>query len=104
MIFRSVDMHLNFLGTNGAGRVRCRSLIFISSVVIVYQWTVDFYFVTLIVTLDHKTSLKSLGYICSNSQKCIVWVKMIDFSFIPKIIRILSKDHIPCRYFVNFLL
>ncbi len=32
------------------------------------------------VTLDHKTSLKSLGYICSNSQKYIVWVK-IDFSF-----------------------
>ncbi len=48
MIFRSVDMNLIFFGTNGAGRVRCRSLIFISSVVIVYQWTVDFYFVTLI--------------------------------------------------------
>ncbi len=31
------------------------------------------------VTLDHKTSLKSLGYICSNSQKYIVWVKIIDF-------------------------
>ncbi len=27
------------------------------------------------VTLDHKTSHKSLGYICSNSQKYIVWVK-----------------------------
>ncbi len=27
------------------------------------------------VTLDHKTSLKSLGYICSNSQKYIVWVR-----------------------------
>uniref|UniRef100_A0A672LBZ0 Diacylglycerol kinase n=1 Tax=Sinocyclocheilus grahami TaxID=75366 RepID=A0A672LBZ0_SINGR len=25
------------------------------------------------VTLDHKTSLKSLGYICRNSQKYIVW-------------------------------
>ncbi len=34
------------------------------------------------VTLDHKTSLKSLGYICSNSQKYTVWVKIIDFSFI----------------------
>uniref|UniRef100_A0A673KRF5 Gap junction protein n=1 Tax=Sinocyclocheilus rhinocerous TaxID=307959 RepID=A0A673KRF5_9TELE len=39
--------------------------------------------------------LKSLGYICSNSQKYIVWVKIIDFSFMPKIIRILSKDHVP---------
>ncbi len=47
------------------------------------------------VSLDHKTSLKSMGYICSNSQKCIVWVKMIDFSFVPKIIRILSKDPVP---------
>ncbi len=56
------------------------------------------------VTLEHKTSLKSLGYICSNSQKYIVWVKIIDFPFMPKIIRILSKDQIPWRYFVNFLL
>ncbi len=31
------------------------------------------------VTLDHKTTLKSLGYICSNSQKYIVWVKILDF-------------------------
>ncbi len=58
----------------------------------------------LYVTLDHKTSLKSLGYICSNGQKYIVWVKIIDFSFIPKIIRILSKDHVSLIYFVNFLL
>ncbi len=43
------------------------------------------------VTLDHKTSLKSLEYICSNSQKYIVWVKIIDFSFMPKIIRTLSN-------------
>ncbi len=49
----------------------------------------------LFVTLDHKTSLKSLGYICSNSQKYIVWVKIIVSSFMPKIIRILSKDHVP---------
>ncbi len=38
----------------------------------------------LYVTLDHKTSLNSLGYICSNSQKYIEWVKIIDFSFMPK--------------------
>ncbi len=31
------------------------------------------------VTLDHKTSLKSLGCICSNSQQYIVWVKCIFF-------------------------
>ncbi len=55
------------------------------------------------VTLEHKTSVKSLGYICSNSQKNIVLVKIIDFSFMPKIIRILSKDHVPWRYFVNIL-
>ncbi len=37
------------------------------------------YFDILDITLDHKTSLKSLGYICSKSQKYIVWVKMINF-------------------------
>ncbi len=50
---------------------------------------------TLNVTLDHKTSLKSLEYICSNSQKYIEWVKIIEFSFMPKIIRTLSTDHVP---------
>ncbi len=50
------------------------------------------YFLCKFVTLEHKTSHKSLGYICSNSQKYIAWVKMIDFSFMPKIIRILNKD------------
>ncbi len=47
------------------------------------------------VSLEHKSSLKSLGYVCSNSQKYIVWVKIIDFSFMPKIIRTLSKEHVP---------
>ncbi len=47
------------------------------------------------VNLDHKTSLKSMGFIGSNGQKYIAWVKIIDFSFMPKIIRILSKDHVP---------
>ncbi len=45
-------------------------------------------------TLEHKSSVKSLGYICSNSQQYIVWVKIIIFSFMPKIIRTLSKDHV----------
>ncbi len=43
------------------------------------------------VILEHKTSLKSLGYICSNSQQYIVWVKIIDVSFMPQIIRILRS-------------
>ncbi len=55
--------------------------------------------------MEHKTSLKSLGYICSNSQQYIVWVKIIHFSFMPKIISILNSiDHVPLIYFVNFLL
>ncbi len=49
----------------------------------------------------HKPSVKSLGYICSNSQKYIVWVKIIDFSFMPKISRILTKDRVTWRYLVN---
>ncbi len=32
----------------------------------------------------------------------IVWVKIVDFSFMPKLIRVLSKDHVPWRYFVHF--
>ncbi len=54
------------------------------------------------VTLDHKNSLKLLGYICSNSPKYIVWVKIIK-KIMPKVIRKLSRDHVPWRYFVNFL-
>ncbi len=45
------------------------------------------FFNTIYVTLEHKTSLKSLVYFCSINQKCIVWVKIIDFCFMPKIIR-----------------
>ncbi len=57
----------------------------------------------LYVSLDHKTSHKSHGYICSNTQQYLVWVKIVDFSFMPKIINILTKDHFPWRYLVNFL-
>ncbi len=42
-------------------------------------------------TLDHKSSHKQHRYICSNGQKYIVWVKVIDFSFMLNIIRILVK-------------
>ncbi len=31
----------------------------------------------------------------SNSQQYTAWVNIIIFSFMPKIIRILSKDHVP---------
>ncbi len=44
------------------------------------------------VTLKHKSSLKSLEYVYRNSQKYILWDKIIDLSFMPKIIRILSKE------------
>ncbi len=49
------------------------------------------------VTLEHKSSLKSLAYIYSNSQQ---WVKIIDFSFMPRIIRILRSCSmkILCKY------
>ncbi len=54
------------------------------------------------VTLDHKTSLKSL-YICSDSQKYTVWVKII--------VKILSKimfheDNLIifyCKYITSFI-
>ncbi len=49
-----------------------------------------------------KPVLSRWGYICSNSQQYILWVKIIHFSFMPKIIRILSKDYVQWRYLVNF--
>ncbi len=36
-----------------------------------------------------------LKYIDQYMLQYIVWVKIIDFSFMTKIIRILSKDHVP---------
>ncbi len=56
---------------------------------VLVAWT--FFWTSSYVTLEHKTSLESLGYICSNSQQYIVWVKIIDFSIMPKIIRILRS-------------
>ncbi len=45
------------------------------------------------VTLEHKTSLKSLEYVFSISQK---YMGQNDtFFFMPKIVRILSKYHVP---------
>ncbi len=44
-------------------------------------------------TLEHKRSLKSLGYICSNSHKYTVWVKLIDLNCMPKIISILKGSY-----------
>ncbi len=48
-------------------------------------------FFIIYVTLEHKSGHKSLGYICSNSSKYIVSVKIINFSFMPKIIMILRS-------------
>ncbi len=44
-------------------------------------WLTKYFFAPLYVTLDHKTSLKSLGYICSNSQKYIVCMGQNDRFF-----------------------
>ncbi len=38
-----------------------------------------------------SSAAQKQGYICSNSQQYIVWVKIIDFYFMPKIIRILRS-------------
>ncbi len=53
------------------------------------------------VTLEHKSFNKSLVYICSNSQK---YMGQNDIFVFAKNHRTLSKDHIPWRYLVNFLL
>jgi len=44
------------------------------------------------VSLKHKSSLKSLEYICSNGQQYIAWIKIIIFFLLwQKIIRILRS-------------
>ncbi len=40
---------------------------------------------------DPGAQKQSLGYICSNSQQYTVWVKIIHFAFMTKIIRILRS-------------
>ncbi len=52
----------------------------------------EIYFICLYVSLEHKSSHKQHSYICSNSQQYIVWVKIIHFYFMPKIIRILISS------------
>ncbi len=51
-------------------------------------------FKPIFVTLEHKTSHKTLGYIFVAIAKNTLWVKIIHFSFMPKIIRTLSKGHV----------
>ncbi len=41
--------------------------------------------------MEHKSSHKQHRYICSNSQQYIAWVKIINFSFMPKMIRTLRS-------------
>ncbi len=43
------------------------------------------------VSLEHRSSLKQHSYICSNSQRYIVWLKVIHLYLMPKIIRILRS-------------
>ncbi len=92
-----------------AGQVRnaCQLFFLLKQIILNDTNTFIFMFIIIMfyayVTLEHKTNLKSLGYICSNSQKYIVWVKIIHFSFMPNIFRTFSKDHVPWRYFVHFL-
>ncbi len=54
------------------------------------------------VTLDHKMSLKLHGYICSNRQQNILWVKMINFTFMPKIISLHFSPIVP--YYISCFL
>ncbi len=61
---------------------------------VIHQTNIYIYiyiYIYIFLSLAHKSSHKSLGYICSNSQQYIVWVKIRDFSFMTKIIRIIRS-------------
>ncbi len=81
-------------------RVNWRHLCFCRKMVLVFIEIMSYnIYIYIYMTLDHKTSHKYNGYIFSNSQKYIVWVKIMNFSLMPKIIRISSKDHVPfCKF------
>ncbi len=51
------------------------------------------------VSLEHKRS--QTRYICSNSQQYNVWVKIINFYFMPKIIKILRSCSMKIFFTVN---
>ncbi len=59
-------------------------------------------FLSYVVYRRIKTQIKSVHHkkviSGSKSQKYNVWVKVLDFSFMPKIITIVVKDRVPWRY------
>ncbi len=67
-----------YVGFIHSGRIRSKT----SSININHIRAID---IRVYVTLENKTSVQSLGCICSNSQKYIVWVKIINVYFVPKI-------------------
>ncbi len=56
---------------------------------------IQVYIYVCVYVFDSGPQNQSLGYICDNSQKYTVWVKIFDLYFMPKIIRTISKDHVP---------
>ncbi len=52
-------------------------------------------------TLEHKTSLKSLGYICSNSQKYIINVALTEINEVEVLKMIKTKTHIYIYIYIN---
>ncbi len=77
-------------------RACVRRTVFVCACVCVCVWCVCVWCVCVCVcascvTLEHRHSHKQHRYICSNNQQYTVWVKIIHFYFMPKIIRILRS-------------
>ncbi len=54
--------------------------------------------------MEHKPVLSRWGIFVAIANNILYGFKIIHFYFMPKIISILSKDHVPLMYLVNFLL
>ncbi len=54
-------------------------------------------------TWTSKPVISSTSIFVAIANNTLYGSKLLIFSFMPKIIRIFSKDHVPWRYFVNFL-
>ncbi len=92
-----MDFEKQYVGFIHSGRIRSKT----SSININHIRAID---IRVYVTLEKKNSVQSLGCICSNSQKYIVWVKIINVSFVPKIIRILRSCILPIVNISKFVI
>ncbi len=77
---------------------------FQTSQTIFNKWFIVHYFQHYMRPRTTKPVISSTGIFVAIANNTLYGPKLLIFSFMPKIIRILSKDHVPWRHFVKFVL